>query len=141
LVTLSEVDGKTHTVRKTNTTTLQLSTIMPSICYDNNTVKIGETDELEAWYFHDRGSLLVGKKTEKDFSPVFAVGGTALSFVAERFKERFDAKLNDVGLALADIDKKDKESIITGLNEYGFSNEQIVKITNLEDDTVQNLLQ
>lgn len=92
---------------------------------DKNAIKIGEVDELEAWYFHDRGSLLVGEMSEMEFNTVFAVGGTLLTEVAERFEEEFaDAQLNDLGEALVEIDEVDE------LSEHGFTEEQIEKVTN-----------
>jgi DNA-directed RNA polymerase specialized sigma24 family protein len=114
---------------------------------DMNAVKIGVVDSpsydqtLEAWYFHDRDSLLIGNMHKFEFNPSFSVEGTTLTEVTRRLVEDFDVELTKAGEALnLACEIQDvlslKQSIIFSLELKGFEIEEISNITNLDESTV-----
>lgn len=116
-----------------------------------NAVKIGVVDSpsydepLEAWYFHDRGSLLIGNMLEFEFNPSYSVEGTSLTEVTKRLVEDFNVELTKAGEAfnlaseIQDVLSL-KQSIMFGLELKGFEIEEIANITNLDKSTVHTHL-
>lgn len=115
---------------------------------DRNAVMIAEvespnTDEpLEAWYFHPRGSLMIGHKTANSFAPVGAVGDSLLTSATESLCDsdrhvelsllgeamRIAAELDDGVLSL-------KQAITLSLRYCGFDNGETAKIMNIDPST------
>lgn len=45
----------------------------------NSAVKIADFEkDVDAWYFYDRGSCIIGVMNEKEFEPLYSIEGTSI---------------------------------------------------------------
>lgn len=97
-----------------------------------NAVKIGEVrgEEFEAWYFHDRVSLLIGNKYTYEFAQKYGISGSVET--VRDLNNKSDSELNKIGEAIIEyVDYENlEESITSYLKSIGYTDKQISNIIN-----------